>query len=1196
MRAEMQGGTVMAEILRGDTLHAVYDVLAFGVCIVDSDQDECVLFANRAILSDYECGTEAEFMEFCGGRFSGMTMDPNLHLYGMAAPDGPAMAIQYSYRTRSGKIREAESFLTYASMDGRPVLVLQIGTRDAGRMSYISDELTGLPGEKSFYHSAIMLANTMMDRQEFTHFCPVYFNISNFRSFNRKFGISAGDRALRFVADTLRQEFPGSLIAHFEADHFAAILPRGELQEKIEKSAAMVDEYLGGGAIALKAGIVIFDREVHREQLLHSFDMAKIACASVRNKPGLPWAVFTEEMTDQIEKRQYILDHFESALKEGRIKVYYQPVVRMLSGKICSFEALARWEDPENGFISPGIFVPVLEDARLIGKLDVYIIDRVASMIHDRIVNGCSVLPVSLNLSQLDFVLINPLARIEEAVKQYQIPRKYLHVEITETAFAKNRKGMAAAIANFHNAGYDVWLDDFGSEYSSLNSLHNFNFDLLKIDMGFFVNFNQKSREIIASVVQMAKRLGMHTLAEGVETKEQLDFLRGIGCEKIQGYYYGRPVQFEIGLMEYASRHLEFEQEEEVSLYEKAGLVNLETDTPVAIFSFDGNHADMLTINSAYSNSLRYEGTIGMEDANRKLKDTRYRLQDRFRVFTRKVYEGKARTLIYVNNGHYMCLTAEKIAGSQKFWLGKASLIRIGGDQQADQISRTAYLAKNVNQFCDGLYYLDLKQNRVEVIQTVHDTDLLGREGWKADAFFRLFAQKLLHPNDRERFLSFMDPGSIRSAAAMSGRGEAQDLFRVRSDDGNYRWMVYRAILMSDDNNEDAVLICEQEDLWERYPHRSSLLPVFASSFSVAVRTDVGGTFLEPEEKKLQEGEALPEKKEQRISVPMDFPARDMGSEQYLMDFEAWAYDAVTAGLDEKDSDCALEKTISRISENLHADRFLIFEDRGDGTCSCVCEWHRSGLTPLKEELQSLLVSRLDPLYRIFEHHQGALIPDFEKFCSDHPDLYLPIAGIRNLMVGRLRSGGKILGFSLAINSSTDKMQTSGFMMAMLTEFLTMLLRISNSEEARDQAQYYDAQTHTMNLHGFETRYPSVDTAGSTALILGDINHLRKINDQQGHEAGNDVIRRTGDILMRIAGSNSVARMGGDEFLVLEENMDEVGARQMLEKIRSACTAEGISIALGMAVRFGPVTDMDDFFREANDAMLRDKQAEETRR
>ena len=199
-------------------------------------------------------------------------------------------------------------------------------------------------------------------------------------------------------------------------------------------------------------------------------------------------------------------------------------------------------------------------------------------------------------------------------------------------------------------------------------------------------------------------------------------------------------------------------------------------------------------------------------------------------------------------------------------------------------------------------------------------------------------------------------------------------------------------------------------------------------------------------------------------------------------------------------------------------------------------------------------------------------------------------------MAGRLRSGGKILGFSLAINSSTDNMQASGFMLAMLTEFLTMLLRISNSEEARDQAQYYDAQTHTMNLHGFETRYPSVDTAGSSALILGDINHLRKINDQQGHEAGNDVIRRTGDILMRIAGSNSVARMGGDEFLVLEENMDEVGARQMLEKIRSACTAEGISIALGMAVRFGPVTDMDDFFREANDAMLRDKQAEETRR
>ena len=191
-------------------------------------------------------------------------------------------------------------------------------------------------------------------------------------------------------------------------------------------------------------------------------------------------------------------------------------MIRTLTGKLSGYEALARWEDPVQGMIFPDVFIPVLEDAQLINRLDRYVLEQVCRVIRDRMDNGLPLLPVSMNLSAYDFDVANPLDTIEKMVKRYQIPRTLLCFEITERVMFQNKMIMSKVVFQFQQAGYQVWMDDFGSEYSSLNTLHNYHFDVIKIDMGFFSHFDDRSRQIITSVVTMARMLGVQTLAEGV--------------------------------------------------------------------------------------------------------------------------------------------------------------------------------------------------------------------------------------------------------------------------------------------------------------------------------------------------------------------------------------------------------------------------------------------------------------------------------------------------------------------------------------------------------------------------------------------------------------------------------------------------------------------------------------------------------
>ncbi len=287
---------------------------------------------------------------------------------------------------------------------------------------------------------------------------------------------------------------------------------------------------------------------------------------------------------------QYIVDHFDEALEHGYIKVYFQPVVRTLTRKYCGMEALARWEDPEYGLLMPGEFIGVLEKHRRIHELDTRVLNIVCETF--KLMNSYVDVPVSINLSRLDYELCDIFEVVESAVLYHKVPRSSLCIEITESVLASNEDRMHQYIDRFITAGYAVWMDDFGSGYSSLNVLKDFMFDEMKIDMRFLSDFSTRSKKILASIVNMAKEIGIQTLAEGVETEEQFEFLRNIGCEKIQGYLFGRPMPFEVCLRYVEEAGMTWESPKLRWYYDDIGKLNVLSARPFHA-SREYRHADL---------------------------------------------------------------------------------------------------------------------------------------------------------------------------------------------------------------------------------------------------------------------------------------------------------------------------------------------------------------------------------------------------------------------------------------------------------------------------------------------------------------------------------------------------------------------------------------------------------------------------
>ena len=407
----------------------------------------------------------------------------------------------------------------------------------------ISDEVTGIANMQYFRSQALLL---MQDKNtDISKLIFLFLDIEHFKNFNEKYGFMEGNEFLRSFGQAVEKEFSNSIVSHFSNDNFAILTSDADYMKKLEKLQSIIENKDSEIIMSLKTGAY---RPEDRDCLpIVACDHARYACYSIKKHFNKSYCEYDACMSKDFYKKQYIINNIDNAIENGYIKCFYQPVIDTQSGKLCGVEALARWDDPELGFLSPADFIQTLEEYHQIHKLDMYIVEQVCKDIKTDTEQNIDVVPVSLNFSRLDFDLLDLSKEVESCLVKYGIDKKYVHVEITESALTENDGKLQEAMRNFRNAGYALWLDDFGSGYSGLNVLKEYDFDMMKIDMKFLSNFsgNEKAKAVLKSVVSLANNLGMQTLTEGVETDEAFMFLKQIGCERLQGYLFGKPMQKE---------------------------------------------------------------------------------------------------------------------------------------------------------------------------------------------------------------------------------------------------------------------------------------------------------------------------------------------------------------------------------------------------------------------------------------------------------------------------------------------------------------------------------------------------------------------------------------------------------------------------------------------------------------------------
>ena len=435
------------------------------------------------------------------------------------------------------------------------------------------DYLTGLPSMSYFFELTELGREAML--KEGGKPVLLYIDLSGMKYYNYKHGFAEGDKLLRSFAKLLSSTFHNENCCHIGGDHFAVFTDEEGLADRLRDFFAQWSE-LHGSALPVRVGV--YPDRMGSVPVSSACDFAKIACDDLKGSYASAFNYYRTELSEEAVRHQYILENLNRALSERWIQVYYQPIIRTVNGRVCDEEALARWMDPDRGLLPPCDFIPPLEEAGLIYKLDLYVLDRVLEKMKIEQSYGLTVVPHSINLSRSDFDNCNIVEEICVRVDAAGIGREKITIEITESTLASDFDFMKEQVERFQSLGFPVWMDDFGSGYSSLDLLQSIRFDLLKFDMSFMQKLDESdnSRIVLTELVKLASSLGMDTVCEGVETEEQARFLQEIGCSKLQGYYYCRPIPLERIVERYKTgTQIGFENPDESAYYDAIGRVNL---------------------------------------------------------------------------------------------------------------------------------------------------------------------------------------------------------------------------------------------------------------------------------------------------------------------------------------------------------------------------------------------------------------------------------------------------------------------------------------------------------------------------------------------------------------------------------------------------------------------------------------------
>ena len=384
----------------------------------------------------------------------------------------------------------------------------------------------------------------LIDAHPDTAYIVGVVDVKDFKVINDQLGFDEGNRTLRYIANLLAA-FIGNTgtCCRLHTDYFAFCAPdENDLVNRLlDTSRWNCEEFDLDFPLTLKFGFYrITDRELAVNRMV---DFALMAHSTTRDNVLKRFAFYNDEMREAVVKEATIVAEMHGALADGQFHVYYQPQYNHATCSLVGAEALVRWIHPEKGMVSPADFIPVFEKNGFITHLDHFVWERTCAQLREWIDEGLDVVPISVNLSRLDIYDPDLVGVLTRLIEGYRIPQDLLKLEITESAYVESPEQLIETVGELQRLGFIIEMDDFGSGYSSLNTLKDVPVDILKIDLAFLSGDNAgRGGNILQSVIRMARWLELPVIAEGVESIQQADYLKSIGCEIVQGFYYSPPI------------------------------------------------------------------------------------------------------------------------------------------------------------------------------------------------------------------------------------------------------------------------------------------------------------------------------------------------------------------------------------------------------------------------------------------------------------------------------------------------------------------------------------------------------------------------------------------------------------------------------------------------------------------------------
>lgn len=636
--------------------------------------------------------------------------------------------------------------------------------------SLFFDELTKIYNRKGFYKYTSILLEEHKD----VDFCLIYWNIRKFKVLNNLFGMQTGDQILIHIADILHNEFSHQIATYgrIEADNFICCVPKEIMDAGYWKELLDISFTISGSTYHFYSCCGLYHITDSSLPINKMVDMARLAMESVKTNYMKPYAWYDASMFDNIIEEQHLVSDFHAAIEQKQFTVYFQPICRANDGLVVSAEALVRWIHPKRGMISPGSFIPLFEKNGLIHILDRYVWNETCQMLRERLDAGKHVVPISINVSRVEFYNPELADEIKAIVDKYELPVDLVKIEITETAYADNPAQVQHAVKALHDYGFLVLMDDFGSGYSSLNILKSLPIDILKIDMQFMDNLddNEKASIILEAIIRMAKWMKLPVVAEGVETRKEWNYLKSMECEMVQGYYFYKPIPKEDFCEVLDQEDLQKYAVKERNLFElddtifdifnhsnsKENMLFYDMIGGMGVMEMTGNALEILQVNRGY-----YEVFYGTEASlteappvlHKKLKEPSLSLvlaachnaKDSNQIQSLQLHlERSDASFVWVN------LKLRYIGSRGRHSLFYFAIDNIDEIKKAEQERYlTAYSSALLKVF-DKVYRLDYENGMAEVLHTNRSDDMKIKEQYYFKNFFQRFSKMISITNGLE--------------------------------------------------------------------------------------------------------------------------------------------------------------------------------------------------------------------------------------------------------------------------------------------------------------------------------------------------------------------------------------------------------------------------------------------------------------